>query len=54
MQNFHKLYKESRRSPYNLKIMLNAVIYGYMYNLDSNHKIKSTLKAEIYFNMNSI
>ena len=45
LENFHKLYKERGRSPYHPKMMLKAVIYGYMNNLYSCRKIESALKT---------
>lgn len=47
--NFKKLYKERGRSPYHPKMMLKAVIYGYMNNLYSCRKIESALKRDIHF-----
>jgi len=38
LENFRKLYKERGRSPYHPKVMLKAVIYGYMNNLYSCRK----------------
>ena len=35
LNNFRKLYKERGRSPYHNKMMLKAIIYGYMNNLYS-------------------
>ena len=49
LENFHKLYKERGRSPYHPKMMLKAVIYGYMNNLYSCRKIESALKRDIHF-----
>lgn len=49
LENFHKLYKERGRSPYHPRMMLKAVIYGYMNNLYSCRKIESALKRDIHF-----
>lgn len=49
LENFHKLYKERGRSPYHPKMMLKAVIYGYMNNLYSCRRIASSLKRDIHF-----
>ena len=49
LENFRKLYKERGRSPYHPKVMLKAVIYGYMNNLYSCRKIESALKRDIHF-----
>ena len=49
LDNFKKLYKERGRSPYHPKMMLKAVIYGYMNNLYSCRKIEASLKRDIHF-----
>ena len=49
LENFRKLYKERGRSPYHPKMMLKAVIYGYMNNIYSCRKIESALKRDIHF-----
>lgn len=49
LENFRKLYKERGRSPYHPKMMLKALIYGYMNNLYSCRKIESALKRDIHF-----
>ena len=49
LENFRKLYKERGRSLYHPKMMLKAVIYGYINNLYSCRKIESALKREIHF-----
>ena len=49
LENFRKLYKERSCSPYHPKMMLKAVIYGYMNNLYSCRKIESALKRDIHF-----
>lgn len=49
LENFKKLYKERGASPYHPKMMLKAVIYGYMNNIYSCRKIASALKRDIHF-----
>lgn len=49
LNNFRKLYKERGRSPYHPKMMLKAIIYGYMNNLYSCRKIETALKRDIHF-----
>lgn len=49
LDNFKKLYKERGRSPYHPKMMLKAIIYGYMNNLYSCRKIETALKRDIHF-----
>lgn len=49
LDNFKKLYKVSGRSPYHPKMMLKAVIYGYMNNIYSCRKIEAALKRDIHF-----
>lgn len=49
LENFRKLYKEAGRSPYHPKMMLKAVIYGYMNNLYSCRKIEEALKRDVHF-----
>lgn len=49
LDNFKKLYKERGRSPYHPKMMLKAVIYGYMNNLYSCRRIEAALKRDIHF-----
>lgn len=49
LDNFKKLYKERGRSPYHPKMMLKAIIYGYMNNLYSCRKISSALRRDIHF-----
>lgn len=49
LNNFKKLYKERGRSPYHPKMMLKAIIYGYMNNLYSCRKIETALKRDIHF-----
>ena len=49
LDNFKKLYKEAGRCPYHPKMMLKAIIYGYMNNLYSCRKIEAALKRDIHF-----
>jgi len=49
LDNFKKLYKERGRSPYHPRMMLKAIIYGYMNNLYSCRKIETALKRDIHF-----
>lgn len=49
LDNFKKLYNERGRSPYHPKMMLKAIIYGYMNNLYSCRKIEAALKRDIHF-----
>lgn len=49
LDNFRKLYKEAGRSPYHPKMMLKAIIYGYMNNLYSCRKIEEALKRDVHF-----
>lgn len=49
LDNFKKLYKETGRCPYHPKMMLKAIIYGYMNNLYSCRKIEEALKRDIHF-----
>ena len=49
LDNFKKLYRERGRSPYHPRMMLKAVIYGYMNNLYSCRKIETALKRDIHF-----
>ena len=49
LDNFEKLYKETGRCPYHPKMMLKAIIYGYMNNLYSCRKIEEALKRDIHF-----
>ena len=49
LDNFKKLYKDRGRSPYHPKMMLKAIIYGYMNNLYSCRKIETALKRDIHF-----
>lgn len=49
LENFKKLYKERGRSPYHPKMMLKAIIYGYMNNLYSCRKIEKALVRDLHF-----
>ena len=49
LDHFRKLYKERGRSPYHPKMMLKAILYGYMNNLYSCRKIEAALKRDIHF-----
>lgn len=49
LENFKKLYNERGRSPYHPRMMLKAVIYGYMNNIYSCRRIASALKRDIHF-----
>lgn len=51
LNNFRKLYKERGRSPYHPKMMLKAIIYGYMNNLYSCRKIETALKRDILYGL---
>ena len=49
LDNFNKLYYERGCSPYHPRMMLKAVVYGYMNNLYSARRIESALKRDIHF-----
>ena len=49
LSSFHKLYKESGRSPYHPRMMLKAVLYAYMNNIYSCRKIEKSLLRDIHF-----
>lgn len=49
LDNFRKLYRERGRSPYHPKMMLKAILYGYMNNIYSCRKIEKALKRDIHF-----
>lgn len=49
LDNFKKLYKEIGRCPYHPKMMLKAIVYGYMNNQYSSRKIEAALKRDIHF-----
>ena len=46
--NFRKLYRARGRSPYHPKMMLKAILYGYMNNIYSCRKIEKALKRDIH------
>ena len=47
LTSFRKLYKEHGRSPFHPRMMLKAVIYGYMNNVYSCRKIEERLKRDV-------
>ena len=49
LASFRKLYKEAGRSPFNLRMMLKTVIYGYMNNVYSCRKIEERLLRDVHF-----
>ena len=49
LENFRKLYRERRRSPYHPRMMLKSILYGYMNNIYSCRKLESALKRDIHF-----
>lgn len=49
LENFRKLYSERGRSPYHPKMMLKAILYGYMNNIYSCRRIEKALKRDIHF-----
>ena len=49
LTSFSKLYKESGRSPFHPRMMLKAVIYGYMNNVYSCRKIEERLTRDVHF-----
>ena len=49
LTGFRKLYKELGRSPYHPRMMLKAVIYGYMSNVYSCRKIEERLLRDVHF-----
>ena len=49
LTSFRKLYKEYGRSPFHPRMMLKAVIYGYMNNVYSCRKIEDRLKRDVHF-----
>ena len=49
LTSFHKLYKEYGRSPFHPRMMLKAVIYGYMNNVYSCRKIEERLLRDVHF-----
>lgn len=46
---FRKLYKEVGRSAYDPRMMLKAIIYGYMSNVYSCRKIEERLRRDTHF-----
>lgn len=49
LTSFIKLYKEYGRSPFHPRMMLKAVIYGYMNNVYSCRKIEERLVRDVHF-----
>jgi len=49
LTSFHKLYCEAGRSPFHPRMMLKAVIYGYMNNVYSCRKIEERLLRDVHF-----
>jgi len=49
LTSFRKLYKEYGRSPFHPRMMLKAVIYGYMNNVYSCRKIEERLVRDVHF-----
>ena len=49
LTSFHKLYKEAGRSPFHPRMMLKAVVYGYMNNVYSCRKIEERLLRDVHF-----
>ena len=49
LTSFRKLYKEYGRSPFHPRMMLKAVIYGYMNNVYSCRKIEECLLRDVHF-----
>ena len=49
LTSFRKLYKEHGRSPFHPRMMLKAVIYGYMSNVFSCRKIEERLQRDVHF-----
>ena len=49
LTSFRKLYKEAGRSPFHPRMMLKAVIYGYMNNVYSCRKIEERLVRDVHF-----
>ena len=47
--NFRKLYRARGRSPYHPKMMLKAILYGYMNNIYSCRKIEDALKYHVHY-----
>lgn len=49
MKRIFELYKPDGRRPYHPRMMLKAIIYGYMSNVYSCRKIEERLKRDIHF-----
>ena len=49
LTSFRKLYKAYGRSPFHPRMMLKAVIYGYMNNVHSCRKIEERLIRDVHF-----
>ena len=49
LTSFHKLYKGYGRSPFHPRMMLKAIIYGYMNNVYSCRKIEERLVRDVHF-----
>ena len=49
LRSFYKLYKEYGSSPFHPRMMLKAVIYGYMNNVYSCRKIEERLLRDVHF-----
>ena len=49
LTSFRKLYKEAGRSAYHPRMMLKAIIYGYMNNVYSCRKIEERLLRDVHF-----
>ena len=49
LTSFRKLYSETGRSPFHPRMMLKAVIYGYMNNVYSCRKIEERLLRDVHF-----
>ena len=49
LTSFRKLYKVAGRSPFHPRMMLKAVIYGYMNNVYSCRKIEERLLRDVHF-----
>ena len=49
LTSFRKLYKEYGRSPFHPRMMLKAVIYGYLNNVYSCRRIEERLLRDVHF-----
>lgn len=49
LTRIYDLYEPDGRSPYHPRMMLKAIIYGYMNNVYSCRKIESRLKRDVHF-----